>query len=479
MDVVSEVACRRCGELIAAGEAAVSRFSLDLALIPRMFYHPRCLLDVDPLMLRFSLDPSTEGTTSPGLEAITGAVRIVRSSRVYFEGRDELFAAVKQRVQQIERIEKEASEQRRRKVVEGGKKIRRKAEIAVDHRGRPRVGVLVAYAGRDALGGAVREETVLPDKTLRSSLREYAFIEPTKYAPLALPWQPNIGALFVAMAGAKLTHHALQRMLTWASYELPNPVLWIIGPSATERDATEQKLRALLDEAGFVGDEARSVCTEAFDESAAAAVGVVLDEALSIEMPDTVMVDPREKLLAMLEDVVREKRAGGYARALGLVTKRLRGMSPEMKARAADCAIACLGDKAAFSSAMELLVSQPHRRGVPELRAALSGLLQGSKVVTKDATAVWDLLAAWGDEGRFAVLADLVVREAKPSGRTPTLLEWLSACVDPAVGERLSAFAETLVEADPRRAKVLAIVARIARSKPESPPKPAKKKSAR
>ncbi len=482
--VISTTPCRRCGEDIASGDAAVHRFTLIATEIPRMFYHPRCLLDVDADTLVFSLDPSAAGETDDEIAAIVGPSRVIVGKSVNVEGREALYAAAKARVQQLEKIRRESVKRRSRKVVEGGKKVRRKDEIAVDRKGRPRVGVLFAFVGRDGFGGEEGEEQVLPDKTLRSSLREYVLIESGKYAPLEIPWQPNIGALMIVRAGARVTHHALQRLLTWASYDLPAPVLWIVGPDAAERDASEQKLRALIDEAGMVGDEARVVCTDRFDDGGVVALGLALDEALSIEAPDAVSVDPREKLVAMLESTVREKRTGGYARALALVSNRLRGMTPEMKARAADCAIACMRHKHAFSSGFALLAAQPHRRGQPELRALLGDILRGSRVVTKDASSLWGLLCEWEDAGRYEAVLEVVLGESKASARSLPLLGWLESCSDRSIGERLAAFGAKLSETDTRRARALEIadkiVSRAARapsSKPSGKSKATKKAS--
>lgn len=300
----------------------------------------------------------------------------------------------------------------------------------------------------------------MPDQTFASSLREYVLLDATKQRPLPLPWQPLIGALVVLSSQAKVTRRVLERLLQWRAFGLPTPVLWIMGSGGHERDSVERKMRGYLDEAGFVGDDAVCVYSESLSRAALVELGAAMDQALSIEGSPAPALDQREAVLTALENVVNERRVASYAPALLNVSKRLRGMTPAMKERAADCAIACLTEESARIKAVELLSALPSRRGVAEIRAALLRMLRESRTVSRGAREVWSLLVVWGDEALDPALCDLVCSEEKASARDVRWLELLSECKDPAVVERLKTWALSLPESDARWSCALGIVER-------------------
>lgn len=474
------VACRRCRESMAAGDPAVARVTAISDVLRWSAYHPDCLLDVDcsTLLAALSEDAPAVVDMSASFSEPWALESAAQGRAVSFDGKEELRNRALKRMSLLQRVQREAHERRVRKVVEGGSVVRRKDEIALDRKGRPRVELLWSAVGVDRMDADEVRQELLPDRTFASSLREYVLVDSGKHAPLRLPWEPLIGALFVVFSEVKLTRRAIERPLQWNAFGLPTPALWVIGPPGAARDNAEQQMRTFLDEAGFVGDEARCLVSDAISADAIAQLGAMLDDAFSIDAPPKRAVDARETLLATLESAVRDKRVATYSTALAQVTRRLRGMTPAMKARAADCAAACLTEESARKSALALLASQPHRRSVETIRAALVSLLAGGRAVTKDAQAIWDLLVEWEDDGRLSAVCDLVCAESAASKRSEQWLELLRDTSDATVGERLKTWAESLAVNDARKPVALDIAGAIARNAARSPvtkPKAAKR----
>lgn len=475
--LTGEVPCRRCREVMRAGAPAVARIYSFVPSVAWAAYHPECLLDVDPSMLAVVLHPRADGANGGQLPDELPWARGAneRGRAVLFADKAALRERASKREAALSRIRMDAHNRRVRKVVEGGAAVRRKDEIALDRKGRPRVEVLFSVLGADRMNNDDRAGALMPDRTFASSLREYVLVEAGKHAPLRLPWQPLIGALFIVYSDSKVTRRVLERFVQWSAFSLPTPVLWILGPPGAMRDSAEQQVRAFLDEAGFVGDSAPALVSEALTADSLSQLAALLDDSLSIDAPPARAVDPRESLLAALETAVKERQTALYPTALAQVAKRLRGMTPAMKARAADCAAACLVEQSARKSALTLLRSQPHRRAHEAIYLALRAILLESRTVTKDARAVWDLLVEWEDEGRFRVLCELVCAEAVASKRSVEWLDWLSSARAPSVAANLKTWAESLGDKDPRKstagelARSIERAAKRAESEPKKP----------
>lgn len=477
--LTGEVACRRCRSVMHAGEPAVARIYRFLPEPAWSAYHPECLLDVEPSMLAVVLDPRADGANSGELPDELRWARGAneRGRAVEFSDKAALRERASKREAALSRIRMDAHNRRVRKVVEGGAAVRRKDEIALDRKGRPRVEVLFSVLGVDRMHSDDRAGELMPDRTFASSLREYVLVESGKHAPLRLPWQPLIGALFIVYSDSKVTRRVLERFVQWNAFALPTPVLWILGPPGATRDSAEQQVRAFLDEAGFVGDTAPALVSDALTAESLSQLGALLDDSLSIDAPPARAVDARETLLATLETAVNEERTALYSTALAQVAKRLRGMTPAMKARAADCAAACLAEESARKSALTLLRSQPHRRAHEAIYRALRSILLASRTVTKDARAVWELLVEWEDEGRFAVLCELVCAEAVASKRSVEWLDWLTSARDPSVAAHLKTWAESLDDKDPRKATARDLARSIERAAKRAESEPRKRKA--
>lgn len=427
-------------------------------------YHPACAVDVEPSFARWAMltreAPSNEWTASP----LVGDGPFEPGYEIEFDGKAALVELASRRMKARTQLESEAAARRVRKVVEGGTRRKHNSEIALDRKGRPRVTVLWAQIGSDHLPGTDDRDSIMPDRSFASSLREYVFEDAGKRPPVELPWQPVIGGLIVAATQSKVTRRVLERLLQWRSFSFAAPVLWIVGPAGAPRDAAEQQLRALLDEAGFAADEARCVASEHFDEGALGALGAALDEGLSIEAPAARVADPRENILDTLEQVVREGRTAGYASALALCTKRLRGMSSEMKARAADSALAALAFEPAARHALALLAKQPHNRGADLLCATLHRWLAASRTVSKLHEQLWAYLELRAIDERFDTLTALIEAEHKPSPRCERWLELLTTSSREKDADWLEAFSNAAESSDPR-ARTAKFAARSVRAR--------------
>ncbi len=462
--------CRRCGDALDVGDVIIDRSLVEDTESSTSAYHPECVLDVDPYAVRVCMDSTAVFQQWIAAPDSTPAdprwvLRSFSGGAINYPRRDELLALARTRVERIEELHREASARRRRKVTEPAQRAAR-SEISRDRKGRPRVSLLCAYIGREHLGDSGFIETqVLVDDTVTSSLREYVLVEMQKHAPVEFPWQPIVGAISVASTHTKITRRSIERFLQWKSMDLPEPVLFLVGPAGAQRDQCERTLRALLDEAGFVGDNATVHCASELTRECLSALGAALDEAISIEAPSVeVDLDARARALAVLEEVTREQRRDAYSGALALVHKQSRGMSAEMKARASLCAARCLAHEPAQKIALALLQSLPPLKGPAVLREAWISELSESRTVSKAATAIERELTRAKDSAMHAALLALIRAEKKASARALAWLATLASATDHSVASDLKTWADSLDDKDPRKQKALEVTALVERS---------------
>jgi hypothetical protein len=461
--------CRRCSDSIAVGEVVIDRRLATDDPTSSTVYHPRCLLDVDPWSTRDALDPQAmlqEWVANPDPDPAQPRWVAVDNARsaVDFADREALLSVARSRLARMNALEHDASARRRRKVAEPAPRAPRN-EMSVDRKGRPRVSLILGYVGREHLGDSTLLANFFVDDTITSSLREYALIEAQKNSPVDLPWQPIVGALCVASSYTKITRRAIERFLQWKAMDLPVPALFIVGPPGAQRDQCERALRALLDDAGFVGDEAAVCCASSLDRDGMVALGAALDEAVSLDAPrEEALVDERARVLAALEAAFEEQRRDAYAAALALVQKRSRGMSAEMKARAARCAARCLAHEPAQKLALAVIQALPPVKDPAELRAAWIDELRAARSVSKTATAIELELLRAKDAGMHRALLALICAEPKAAARSARWIGMLSSSVDRSIAADLKTWAESLSPKDPRRSAAAEVVERIERA---------------
>lgn len=456
--------CRRCREPIEVGSVVIDRFrSLEEA--SSSIYHPACLIDVDPNAAHAALVPNAvfvawipNGSDASGTPLWT--TRKWTGSDVPLADREALVALCAQRTDRIAALYDEASSKRRRKVAEATTKTARD-EISRDPKGRPRVSLHFAFIGRDHLNNPFDSER-LADQTLRSPLREYVLVETAKKPPIELPWQPFVGALCFVSSYAKLTKHALDRFLQWKALDAPTPALFIIGPAGAARDERERDVRVLLDQAGFFADEAAVLCAETIDDESIASLGALLDESVTIEgATEEAVADLRERAVSVLESTVRERRAEAYVGALSFVRRNARGMTPAMKATAAECAMAALSHEPARRAAIALIQALPPAEDVAPLRELWLQSLRASKRLPTGAEELFKELVRAKDKRCFHELAALLAAEKKPSARSEAWLTLFESCTDRAVAEPLKTWADSIDAKDPRKPKALAVAERL------------------
>lgn len=467
--------CARCREPIELSDDAIDREYATEFQRTSSIYHAECLVDVDPYYASYALNPvhALPATLMSNPPKDLRWMHLTRKEGVDREKRDALRDRADALVARGNEVSIAERARRRRKVSEPVAR-RDTSEMSRDRKGRPRVSLMTSLIGREhAL--ATAEQPGKLDAQLLSPLREYVLLEMEKHPPIDFPWQPCVGTLCIAWAETKVTRRAIERFLQWKSLDQPTPVLCIVGGDPAQRDATERALRALLDEAGYVGDQAATAHVTALHRAHCGPLFATLDEAISIEGPSVsakVSEDPRTRALALLVEATDEDRKDAYAGALSLLIKQWRGMSDAMKEEAAQRAARCLSHEPAQKAALQLLATLPPARDPAPLRAAWIELLRASRSVSKAATATQALLARAKDDTRFQALLELVMAEPKATARGEAWLWLLTNCVDRAVAERLNPWAETLPESDPRKKIALEIAAQIAASAPD--PKPSK-----
>lgn len=192
-------------------------------------------------------------------------------------------------------------------------------ELVRDRHGRPRMRVL--------LTGSAIGDRVLPRQyrlcagEWASSTREYKLILQRSGVeePQEDPSQPTIGAVFAPYADSKLMEAQWHRLQSWAVRGLPTPILWIFSRGTRDRATDEQivRWRAVLDDVGFRGDEAKVVEARRVDATSMDALVEALDE--TFERHGILSLDGRPEdvaLAAFAERLTDEGRTSAVQYAL-------------------------------------------------------------------------------------------------------------------------------------------------------------------
>jgi hypothetical protein len=169
-----------------------------------------------------------------------------------------------------------------------------------DPQGRPRMRVLLT--GNAICDRALPRHYRLCAGEWASSKREYKLLLQRSGVenPEEDPSQPLIGAVFAPYADSKLMEAQWHRLQSWAARGLPTPVLWIFSRGTRDRATDEQivRWRAVLDDIGFRGDEAKVVETRRLDAPAMDALVEALDETFECHEIPTLDVSPEDIALA-------------------------------------------------------------------------------------------------------------------------------------------------------------------------------------
>jgi hypothetical protein len=427
--------CRRCLGPIAAGDAAIHRADDRETASSAFFYHPDCLIDVDPeaAILGFesalAWDESSSETAEPGLYNVAPESIGCPKFRA-------LRATARKRADQWRARHNRSVGSRRSAALRFARPSLDR--MSRDRQGRPRVSLLCVRLDTGSLG----DERVFVDSTLVSSRREYVLVEMTAGEPVELPWQPFIGALCIVSPSAKPTRRLIERFVRIEAMGIAAPMLVLLGPAGAARDRCERTLRGLLDESGFAGDLAVSFCAETLDAAAAAALGAALDETLSIEAPD-VGNDGRASAVAVLEEICRDEREPSYVSALVATRKRSDTLDAALRARASRCAAHCLGYAPARRAAVELLSSLAPLEDPAPLRTAWLAELGRGRDVSKLARLLEAELVRCKDRGMWSALLDVLRAEKKRSTSFSARLALLRSSRDRAIAADLKTWADS------------------------------------
>lgn len=298
-----ETTCVRCQGLIINGETYVERETTDAKKKTiRVPLHPECALDVDTTLTTLAL-ARFDGT----FEGI-GAFREL---------------AQKRSMGSVQRVAQRRSREvdRATGFVVSRPPTRPREDDpywvspALDHRGRPRVRVLVAGSGSSMTRTAGRNfRTLLPARSWASPKREYVFVTESSVLefPDNDPAQPILGALYMPIATSGSTIEGGEEVCTWSALGVPAPILWLIGVSSTEpRDAHTIRFRELMDDFGYDGDQCVVLCAPRVTADALDRLVRVMDEAFDgteVRCPE----NPWATIAERLRDDIRAKHEHRY-----------------------------------------------------------------------------------------------------------------------------------------------------------------------
>lgn len=287
-----DTVCRRCGARIERDEAVlVQRTTTPYALDPRGLsraFHPRCAVDVAPLVARKALLQS-KPRDAPA-------------------DRDSLVALATQRltVKRADHAEEPA------------------VEPARDPLGRPRCWVLFLCSPpdpspRSADTPLLDAEHALVDATLRSSVREYVLRPHERMRDTERdPAQPTVAGLFWQRTDVGVSHQLRGKLVQWRALELTAPALVVVGPGADDpavRDPIVRTLRALLEGAGFEADDAPVVAGPRITNALLDELALALDSRVASAKND-VRASRVDRALALLDEVLASERTDALESAL-------------------------------------------------------------------------------------------------------------------------------------------------------------------
>ncbi|MBL8681108.1 MAG: hypothetical protein JNK05_18160 [Myxococcales bacterium] len=406
------VACARCNGAIEPGDLVI-----DASDIPqkdprwRQSTHPMCLAELDPGGVQSLLTDVAFGDYD------ASNVRPLLSESVS--------SALDARILEL-----------RRQRIPGCPPER-------DRCGRPCVTILVTGSGTELFSdwrGPLRY------RCFASAHREYYFESESSGAPKLPTWRPLIGSVFAIQGNQPPARTILRRLAAWKLRSFATPAIALIGDQRAS-GAIEERARALLTEAGFVGDGAVCVHGEAFDEAFVAQLGVALDEAIEhapVSFDPASAPRPRQ-WIDRLRSLLDEAREEQLASILERINERYASLSRAEREEAATLAARCVrfdaarvialtfvrrfdGDRercSAIGDALrEQLANQPRVARVEPLLALLrqwhsseghEALAEALRTISNDSAlgaAIVDHLSRLRDEGAGRAIAVLAERSS-------------------------------------------------------------------
>ncbi len=339
----------RCRGAINNGDTYVERESTDAKnKTVRLPLHPECALDVDTSLTVKAFErfgQSFEGR---------GAFRELATTRSV--GRAQRVAQRRSR-----ELDRTAGIMRAKEPSRPREDDPRWVSPALDHRGRPRVRVLVAGSAVSLSRTAGRNlRVLLPARSWASPKREYVFVtEPYGYDfPDDDPAQPIVGTIYMPIATAGSTVEGGNDVCAWSALGVPSPILWLIGVSSSRpRDEHTMRFRELMDHFGYDGDTCTVLCAPRVDAQALDRLVCVMDEVFDgteIRSP----VNPWTAVAERLRDDIRAHFVHRYNGPHTTVAQRITSLhwtrDEPMNALAAECA-GLLIEQDELDSAAELL----------------------------------------------------------------------------------------------------------------------------
>ncbi|MFO0557702.1 MAG: hypothetical protein U0269_06755 [Polyangiales bacterium] len=201
-----------------------------------------------------------------------------------------------------------------------------------DREGRPVVRVYVDL-GSAPRGSDHESYAELSNGLHHSHQRRYVFetleIDPPQAEDPAIL---TVGALLVAHAAVRLSIARARRLDALRAQGVREVALWIIGEREAQCRETETALRAMLNNAGFSGDEARVLRSSSPKTATIDLLLEMLDEALPEMRPAPLLTDSPATLRAerearsarMLEDLLADNDVEGARKVLRVAAENAR-----------------------------------------------------------------------------------------------------------------------------------------------------------
>ncbi|MBL8679763.1 MAG: hypothetical protein JNK05_11385 [Myxococcales bacterium] len=309
-----ETSCVRCRGAINNGEAYVERESTDAKnKTVRLPLHPECALDVDTSLAVQAFERFEQSFEGRGAFRELATIRSVgRAQRV-----------AQRRSREVDPV---AGVARTKEPSRPREDDPHWVSPALDHRGRPRVRVLVAGSGTSLSRTAGRSlRVLLPARSWPSPKREYVFVtESSAYEfPDNDPAQPIVGAVYMPIATAVSTIEGGEDVCAWSALGVPPPLLWLIGVSSSKpRDEHTIRFRELMDHFGYDGDTCAVLCAPRVNAEALDRLVRVMDEVFDgteIRAP----INPWVAIAERLRDDIRGKHVHRYKGPHATIAHRL------------------------------------------------------------------------------------------------------------------------------------------------------------
>lgn len=445
LEVKFATKCFRCHEPIDRGEYAMRGFALVATnTSSQIYYHPMCAVDVAADRVHYTL----------------------RGTRQDFPNRAFVEAFAQSRLDAKRALAEARAKAKRKGVPVEAPSV----EPARDPKGRPRVRVFCSgslLSSRDMLNLFLM---AAPEYTLTSALREYVFLEFVKITRSPMdddPSQPVIGGVFATISTVKIMQGQKDKLAMWKTLGIPTPLLWVVDLMGDKElvDKRVLELRAALDAAGYVGDEAPVVVTSALNEAAMQSLALAMDEGLGLASVQGEAVDAGKKAADQLRSLIEANDTGAYVATLNTAKRCVRGAHAKVKTQLAEDALVAAKHGAARAAAIEFLLAMyeagpttfpPGAREVTieKLPSIVQELLANPGSVRgyppELRTAMW-LMEQLQFQGRWALLLPAYCAPKITDTRRKALEAWLQQCSDRATQIALKERAEMLSEKEPER----------------------------